>query len=281
MKKPVTPETSCQPQVELQLPLPLLSCLKAVREGFFELCVRVGEQALHALMEHDRTELCGTKWSRDASRRAVRGGSTASEITLGGRRIRVRRLRAAQVHRGSSCWLKTSCRQKAVIEPAIDVADVNRRRRRRRENRGWPDDRAARRILVTPGENNKREAQGERPARRRHYRLSVPATCQVPQKSVVAFSTYLAVLPEKVNDASTGVMVPQVGSVTRLVKLRRAGVKKPVRLMVPVTAVIWNVAPETVSEPVIVSCDPACTTVIRAVPDPSVCPSTEMVIGPV
>ena len=86
-----------QPQVELQLPLPLLSCLKAVREGFFELCVRVGEQALHALMEHDRTELCGTKWSRDASRRAVRGGSTASEITLGGRRIRVRRLRAAQV----------------------------------------------------------------------------------------------------------------------------------------------------------------------------------------
>ena len=97
MKKPVTPETSCQPQVELQLPLPLLSCLKAVREGFFELCVRVGEQALHALMEHDRTELCGTKWSRDASRRAVRGGSTASEITLGGRRIRVRRLRAAPV----------------------------------------------------------------------------------------------------------------------------------------------------------------------------------------
>ena len=97
MKKPATPEASCQPHVELQLPLPLLSCLKAVREGFFELCVRVGEQALHALMEHDRTELCGTKWSREPSRTAVRGGSTASEITLGGRRIRVRRLRAAQV----------------------------------------------------------------------------------------------------------------------------------------------------------------------------------------
>ena len=97
MKKPATPETSCQPHVELQLPLPLLSCLKAVREGFFELCVRVGEHALHALMEHDRTELCGTKWSRDPSRSAVRGGSTASEITLGGRRIRVRRLRAAKV----------------------------------------------------------------------------------------------------------------------------------------------------------------------------------------
>ena len=81
----------------LQLPLPLLSCLHAVREGFFELCVHVGEPALHALMEHDRTELCGPTWSRDPARQAVRGGSAASEITLGGRRIRVRRLRAAQV----------------------------------------------------------------------------------------------------------------------------------------------------------------------------------------
>ena len=97
MKKPATSETPCQPHVERQLPLPLLSCLKAVREGFFELCIHVGEQALHALMEQDRTALCGARWSRDPSRRAVRGGSTASEITLGGRRIRVRRRRAAQV----------------------------------------------------------------------------------------------------------------------------------------------------------------------------------------
>ena len=97
MKKPATTEPYCQPHVELQLPLPLLSRLRAVREGFFELCIRVGEQALHALMEQARTALCGAKWSRDAARSAVRGGSTASEITLGGRRLRVRRLRAAQV----------------------------------------------------------------------------------------------------------------------------------------------------------------------------------------
>ena len=85
MKKPATTETRCQPHVELQLPLPLLSCLQAVREGVFDLCTRVGEHALHALMEHDRTELCGSKWARDPSRTAVRGGSTASEITLGRR----------------------------------------------------------------------------------------------------------------------------------------------------------------------------------------------------
>ena len=61
MEKPVTVESSCQPVVTLQLHLPLLSGLKAVQDGFFELCVRVGEQTLHGLMEHDRTELCGTK----------------------------------------------------------------------------------------------------------------------------------------------------------------------------------------------------------------------------
>lgn len=97
MKKPAIVETPCQPRVDIQLPLPLLSSLKAVREGFLELCIRVGEQALHALMEQDRTELCGAKWSRDPSRRAVRGGSTPSEVTLGGRRVSVRRLRASTV----------------------------------------------------------------------------------------------------------------------------------------------------------------------------------------
>jgi len=97
MKKPATTEKPCQPQVEIQLPLPVLRSLKAAKEGFFELCVRVGELALHSLMERDRTELCGAKWSRDPSRRAVRGGSTSSEITLGGRRIGVRRLRASTI----------------------------------------------------------------------------------------------------------------------------------------------------------------------------------------
>ncbi len=97
MKKPATTDRSCQPLVGVQLPLPLLSLLKTAREGFFELCVLVGQQALHALMEQDRTELCGPRWSRDPSRSAVRGGSTSSEVTLGGRRVQLRRLRASSV----------------------------------------------------------------------------------------------------------------------------------------------------------------------------------------
>lgn len=100
MKKRATSCPSCQPRVEVQLPLAVLGRLRAVRDGFFELCVQVGEQALAALMEQDRTELCGPKWVHDRARRAVRGGSTASEITLGGRRMQVRRLRATAVEGG-------------------------------------------------------------------------------------------------------------------------------------------------------------------------------------
>lgn len=100
MKKRATSRPSCQPRVEVQLPLPVLGRLRAVRDGFFELCVQVGEQALAALMEQDRTALCGPKGVHDRSRRAVRGGSTASEITLGGRRMQVRRLRATAVEGG-------------------------------------------------------------------------------------------------------------------------------------------------------------------------------------
>ena len=54
MKKPAITDKLCQPQVAIQLPLPLLSRLKAVKEGFFDLCIRVGEQALQALMEAGR-----------------------------------------------------------------------------------------------------------------------------------------------------------------------------------------------------------------------------------
>ena len=44
-------------------------------------------------VEQDRTELCGPRWKRDPERRAGRAGTTSSEVTLGGRRIRMTRPR--------------------------------------------------------------------------------------------------------------------------------------------------------------------------------------------
>jgi transposase-like protein len=48
---------------------------------------------LDVMMEQDREALCGPKWRRDPARQAGRGGSTPSEVTLGGRRLAVRRPR--------------------------------------------------------------------------------------------------------------------------------------------------------------------------------------------
>ena len=83
--------------LQVQLPLPLLSTLQEIREGFLSLCVSAGREALIAMMEQDRTALCGPKGVPNPDRTAGRGGSTRSEVTLGGRRIGIRRLRAHAV----------------------------------------------------------------------------------------------------------------------------------------------------------------------------------------
>ena len=80
--------------VAVQVPLPVLGALANAENAFFELCVDVGQQVFSVLMEQDRESLCGAKGKHDPERRAHRGGSTPSDITLGGRRIPVRRLRA-------------------------------------------------------------------------------------------------------------------------------------------------------------------------------------------
>jgi transposase-like protein len=81
----------------VQLPLPLLDVLQDTRTAFFGLCLDAGQQVLRTMMEQDREQLCGPKHVPNPARRAVRGGSTRGEVTLGGRRILVPRLRARSV----------------------------------------------------------------------------------------------------------------------------------------------------------------------------------------
>ena len=80
--------------MSVQVPLPMLDVLANAHNAFFDLCVDVGQQVFSALMEQDREGLCGPKGQHDPKRRASRAGSTVSDITLGGRRIAIRRLRA-------------------------------------------------------------------------------------------------------------------------------------------------------------------------------------------
>ena len=77
----------------VEIPLPLLGALADIENSFFDLCIGAGHQVLGAMMEQDREELCGPSWKRDPDRTAGRAGTTRSEVTLGGRRIPIRRPR--------------------------------------------------------------------------------------------------------------------------------------------------------------------------------------------
>ena len=85
------------PMATVQVPLPLLDVLTETRTAFFGLCLDAGQQVLRTMMEQDREQLCGPKHVPNPARRGVRGGSTRGEVTLGGRRILVPRLRARSV----------------------------------------------------------------------------------------------------------------------------------------------------------------------------------------
>ncbi len=53
------------------LPLPMLSALEDIDRAFFGVCIEAGKQVLGAMMEHDRTALCGLPWKPDEDRPVV------------------------------------------------------------------------------------------------------------------------------------------------------------------------------------------------------------------
>lgn len=102
MAKSLTQTKSLQGEQEkalvtVQMPLPLMASLNDIQQGFFALCVKAGRDVLSAMMEQDRVALCGPKGVPNPKRTAQRGGSVHGEVTLGGRRVGVRRLRAHKI----------------------------------------------------------------------------------------------------------------------------------------------------------------------------------------
>jgi transposase-like protein len=86
--------------VQVQLSLPVAGVLRDVHSAFFGLCVEAGKAVLGAMMEAERTALCGPKGCPDAARTAYRGGHSRSQVVLGGRRIAIARPRARAVGAG-------------------------------------------------------------------------------------------------------------------------------------------------------------------------------------
>jgi transposase-like protein len=86
--------------VHAQFSLPVANVLRDVRSAFFGLCINAGKAVLGAMMEAERTALCGPKGVPDAERAAYRGGHTRSWVTVGGRRIAIARPRARAIQAG-------------------------------------------------------------------------------------------------------------------------------------------------------------------------------------
>ena len=73
--------------------LPLVELLVDTRTELFDLMVRSGLRVLDAMLEEDRTALCGPRYAHDPSRAASRAGTVVSEVVLGGRKVAVQRPR--------------------------------------------------------------------------------------------------------------------------------------------------------------------------------------------
>ena len=85
-----------------QISLPVAGVLQDVQSAFVGLCISAGKAVLGAMMESERSALCGPKGVPDAKRSAYRHGRTRSWVTLGGRQIRLARPRARDLEAGKA-----------------------------------------------------------------------------------------------------------------------------------------------------------------------------------
>jgi putative transposase len=73
--------------------LPLVDLLVDTRAELMELAVASGLKVLHAMLEDDRTAVCGPRYVHRPNRQAVRAGTVDSEVVFGGRKVAIRRPR--------------------------------------------------------------------------------------------------------------------------------------------------------------------------------------------
>jgi hypothetical protein len=100
MKSHTKPALRAMPAALVQISLPVQGVLRDVHHALLGLCIDAGQKVLAAMMEADRMALRGPKGVPDAARHAVRGGTTASRVVLGGQRIAARRTKARSTSAG-------------------------------------------------------------------------------------------------------------------------------------------------------------------------------------
>jgi hypothetical protein len=115
MKKSAKESSPDQASIWTQLLIPLAAL---VRGDLLALVHQLGLQAIVAMLEDERTKLCGERYKHDASRAATRGGSTHGDLALGGRRVTLRRPRVVD-RKGREVPLETW--EQFASKDALDV----------------------------------------------------------------------------------------------------------------------------------------------------------------
>src|SRR5687767_522469 len=73
--------------------LPLVDLLVDTKTELLELALRAGLKVFTAMLEEDRTTICGPRYAHEPERPASRAGTTRSEVVLGGRKVTIQRPR--------------------------------------------------------------------------------------------------------------------------------------------------------------------------------------------
>jgi transposase-like protein len=82
------------PQAESPLRhLPLVDLLVDTKTELLELALRSGLKVFTAMLEEDRTAICGPRYAHEPDHAASRAGTTRSEVVLGGRKVAIQRPR--------------------------------------------------------------------------------------------------------------------------------------------------------------------------------------------
>jgi putative transposase len=104
---PVAEATSDEAVLPVRVQEALGELVGAAKEGLLTLSVEVGLGVLRELLEEEVDELVGPKGKWNRERTAVRHGHENGEVTLGGRRVQVKRPRARTADGESEVPLKT------------------------------------------------------------------------------------------------------------------------------------------------------------------------------
>jgi len=132
--KSLTKSKLVSKNVHIELSLPIAGVLQEVQSAFFGLCISAGKAVLSAMMESERTALCGPKGVPDSKRVAYRGGHAPSSVVLGGRRIAISRPRGRCLETGelslpSFAWAAQTDPLNAATMAAMAAGVSNRRYR--------------------------------------------------------------------------------------------------------------------------------------------------------